>query len=444
MKNRLIKLLACLLVVIFAFSACQAVKIQKNDKEKPIVYASFFPIYDLVRQVAQDTLDVRSFMPTNTDLHTWEPTPRSMKELAKADILFVNGANMERWVDRVKENFPNLKIVSLADKVQLITYKGSASLGDFQYLAKINIKADQTYKFEFGHTHEDVMRVAFIKKDKDYQLNELINIGKKIMEQKGELIPQEHQIDVQPDKVYTLEMGHVSGRIYFKLPTDGEWYVVSDRVTERLLPYTLQTKAGDMLEHEDLITTSTNGEDKVVYDPHSWLSLTNAKRYLNYIYDTLQKAYPENKKNYAKNKFKAVDKLTDIESKYKEKFASLDKKAFLVTHYAWEYLAKEYGLMQYPLQGLISTESPSLKTIRKAIKFCKDEHVDTVFYESNMQPKEALTLAEEIPNGKVQELTSMEFVDSEKTQEIGSYTQIMKSNLEKLYAALSGEKNETD
>lgn len=439
MKNRFIKLIACLLTVIFTLSACQTSETKEVGEKKPIVYASFFPIYDLLRQVAGDTLDVRSFMPTNTDLHTWEPTARSMKELAKADLLFVNGANMERWVESVKENFPKLKVVSLADKVQLITYKGAASIGDFQYLTKINAQSKAVYKFEFGHTHEDVMRVAFIKKDKEYDLKELINKGKKVMAQKGELIPQEREIAVEADKVYTLEMGHVSGRVYFQLPSAGEWYVLSDRVTERLLPYTLQTKAGEKIEHEDLITTSTNGEDKVVYDPHSWLSLANAKRYLNYIYDTLQTAYPENKKLYAKRKFKAIDKLTSIQAQYKEKFLALSDKSFLVTHYAWEYLAKEFGLMQYPLQGLISTESPSLKTIKKAIQFCKDQRVNTVFYESSMQPKEAMALAEEIPNGKVDELTSMEFVDSAKTKEIGSYTTIMESNLKKLYASMRRE-----
>lgn len=438
MKNRLIRMLAVLLAVTFSLGACQAKQDANNGEHKPIVYASFFPIYDLVRQVSGDTLDVRSFMPTNTDLHTWEPTGRNMKELAKADILFVNGANMERWVDSVKHNFPNLKVVSLADKVQLITYKGAASIGDFQYMTEISAKADTTYKFEFGHTHEDIMRVAFIRKDKDYALKEIINIGKKVMEQKGELIPQEQEIAVTPDKVYALEMGHVSGRVYFKLPEDGDWYVLSDRVSERLLPYTLQTKAGEKIEHNDLVTTSTNGHDKVTYDPHSWLSLNNAKRYLNYIYDTLKTTYPDNAKLYGKRKFKAVDRLTDIQAQYKEKFASLDKKAFLVTHYAWEYLAKEYGLMQYPLQGLISTESPSLKTIKKAIKFCRDQEVNTVFYESNMPPKEAQALVQEI-NGKFVDLTSMEFVPSDDQGEIGSYTKIMEANLAKLYAALSGE-----
>lgn len=49
-------------------------------------------------------MDVRSFMPTSATVHDWEPTPKALKELEKADLLIVNGANMERWVGSVKKN----------------------------------------------------------------------------------------------------------------------------------------------------------------------------------------------------------------------------------------------------------------------------------------------------------------------------------------------------
>lgn len=57
--------------------------------------------------------------------------------------------------------------------------------------------------------------------------------------------------------------------------------------------------------------------------------------------------------------------MTDIDAEYKEKFTKLDKtrKNFLTIHYAYAYLARDFDLTQYPLQGLTSLESPSLKTI---------------------------------------------------------------------------------
>ncbi len=430
MLKKILHIVIAFVLIGSIFTACNSNDNNKN--EKPIVYASFFPIYDMVRQVAGDTVQVKSFMPINTDPHMWKPTAKDMKELSNADILFINGANMERWVDQVKHNLPNLKIVNLSEKVNLISYKGSAELGDFQYMTKMDARKNTKYHFQFGHTHEDVMRVCFLKNDNNEKLDKVIDRAKKNMQNKGKLIKQKETIQVEENKVYSLEMGHESGRIFFEFPTDGSWYVVSDRISERLLSYQIMLDETNV-PIEDLVTHSTSNKDKITYDPHSWLSLKNAKIYMNTIYEVLVENYG-NKDYYKKNKFKAVNTLTTMHAKYQNKFNQLKKKEFITTHYAWEYLAQEYNLTQYPLQGLISTESPSLKTIKKAIDYCQLKKINTIFYETNMPPKNASTLAEEI-NGTTMTLNSMEYVkDSEKT---GSYTTIMEENLENIYKSLT-------
>lgn len=90
---------------------------------------------------------------------------------------------------------------------------------------------------------------------------------------------------------------------------------------------------------------SSSGFDKISYDPHSWLSIVNAKKYLNAIQDKLIEKYPENEKIYKKNKLKYVDQLTDIDAEYKEKFKDLDQREFLVIHYAYQYLARDFDLI---------------------------------------------------------------------------------------------------
>lgn len=429
MIKKIFSIFACLSILVCCFTACA--KQETKENQKPIVYASFFPIYDMVRQIAGDTLDVRPFMPINTDPHMWKPTAKDMKELSKADILFVNGANMEHWVEQVKENLPDLKIVNLSEKLELISYKGASDLGDFQYMAKLDVKKGEQYKFSFGHTHEDVMRVCFVRNEENLPFEKLVDKTKKNMQEKGKLIPQKDTIHVEENKVYSLEMGHESGTIYFDFDTDGEWYVASDRISERLLSYNIM-KGNENLDVEDVLTHSTSNKDKITYDPHSWLSLKNAKIYLNTIYDVLVEKY-DNKNLYKKNRFNAVNTLTSMHAKYKDKFNKLDTKEFITTHYAWEYLAQEFSLIQYPLQGLISTESPSLKTIKKAIDYCKLKKINTIFYEAHMPPKNADTLAEEI-DGKVMQLNSMEYV--KESEDVGAYTRIMEENLENIYKSM--------
>lgn len=422
------KVLSLVFLFVILLVGCERKEVEQGGK--PIVYTSFYPIYTMTRNIAKDALDVRYFMPIDKDPHMWEPTPKDLKELKKADIFFVNGANMEKFLPQVKKTFSDLEIVTLSENIELITYKGQAAIGDFAYMAEFNSDPKMKYEIEFGHTHEDLMRVAFLKKN-GMKEEELIKKGKKIMEQKGVLVHQKETIDVEEDKVYSIEMGHESGAIYYKLPEGGDWVFIADRVSEKILPYQILDNTGEKIDLEVHLSGSTSSLDRVTYDPHSWLSLKNAKSYYNTIFETLEKKYPDLKRKLYKNKVDAIEDLTNLEVEYKGKFKDLKNKEFVVTHYAYEYLAREFGLIQYPLQGLVSTETPSLKTIRKAIMFCNAKHINTIFYEANNETKGADTLASEI-GGKTDYLTSMEYIlDDSK-----DYVDIMRENLEKLYNSL--------
>ncbi|MDO4720861.1 MAG: zinc ABC transporter substrate-binding protein [Peptostreptococcaceae bacterium] len=428
------------LVFSLVFALCLAACTGKETENsgKPVVYVSFYPVNDLVRQVAGDTVEVRNFMPLDKTPHLWEPTPKDIKNLAQADLLVVNGANIESWIDQVRESLPELRILTLSDSVELISYKGAAVTGDFQYMCQYEAEKDKEYKIHFSHTHEDTMRIAFIDNSEDLPLKELVERGKAAMEKKGRLTPQRSVIEVEEGRPYNLEMSHEQGEIYFKFPSEGKWIFLSDRISEPLLPYELQDKdTAEKLKVEVLLEGSTSGMDKVTYDPHSWLSLKNSRLFLNAIHDTLVELYPSHSRSYYKKKVKAVDQITDLFVEYEAKFKELDKKEFIVTHYAYEYLAREFGLVQFPLQGLVSTDSPSLKTIRKAIDYSNYKQIKTIFYEYGTDPKAAVALAEEI-GGEAVGLTSMEYKTDQMKEEV-HYQDVMRYNLEKLYESLAKE-----
>ena len=408
----------------------------KSDSQgdKPLIYTSFFPIQNLVEDIAGDSVEVRQFMAPGKDPHLWEPTPKAMKELAKAELLIVNGANMERWLDQVKDALPHLEVLSLSDSVELITYKGAAAEGDFQYLAKLP-EGITELGIEFGHTHEDIMRVCFFNNTENLKDQALINACKRAMEQKGSVVGQRTTTSVADKTVYGIEMGHESGHVDFVLPEAGNWYFVSDRVSEQLLPYDLVDMKNELLKEEVIMNTSSSGLDKITYDPHSWLSLQNAKRYCATIHDELVKRYPDNERSYRKNKLQVVDALTDLGTEYSEKFKNTRIKAFVTAHYAFEYLSQEFGLQQFPLQGLTSMEAPSLKTIRKAVDFCKYHGINTIFYEYGTETKNAQVLASEL-EGQTAPLASMEYASKDSTDMPDGYLGYMKMNLENLYQSM--------
>lgn len=427
------KILALLLsVILLIFSGCHRAPKQKS--EKPIVYASFYPIYNMVETVAGDSVEVCSFMPPDKEAHYWEPTSKDIKKLSEADLLVVNGANMERWLDKIRESLPNLKVLVLSDSVDLITYKGAAAIGDFQYMAQFNLSTDKN-EIEFGHTHEDIMRIAFIDNKENLPYEKLVEKGKKIMQDKGKLIKQKETIDVEDGLVYGIEMGHESGSVNFSVPTEGNWVFISDRLSEENLPYILLDSKGNLLEKEVFLEGNTSQLDKITYDPHSWLSLVNAKKYFNAIQEQLTDLYPDNRNLYRKNKVQAVDEITDLEYEFKTKFKDVRIREFVTTHNAYAYLARDFDLKQFPLQGLTSMEDPSLKTIKTAIDYCNTYGINTIFYEYGGIKYGGEAIAEEI-GGRLEPLASMEFVTAEQKKKGERYIDLMRMNIENLYHSM--------
>ncbi len=420
-----------LFALLLLLTGCSVEEDERSGK--PLVYASFYPVYDIVNSIAEDTVDLRSFMPRDKDPHLWEPTPRDMKRLSEADLLIVNGANMEKWLDQVSQSLPDLRILKLSESIELITYKGAAALGDFQYMVALDLEKDK-YSIEFGHTHEDLMRVTFFKDDDNLSEEELIDKGKEIMEQKAKLVKQKSTIDVKSEEVYGIEMGHESGSVYYKIPEKGRWIFYSDRVSEQILSYELLDPRGNILERDVLRESSTSSLDSITYDPHSWLSLVNGKKYARDIENELSDLYPNHERKYAKNRLETIEAMTDLEYEYKGKFKDLSTRNFVVTHYAYEYLARDFELKQFPLQELTSMESPSLNTIKRALDFCEFHSIDTIFYEKGMDKKNADSIAYDL-GGKSVPLTSMEYVTFEEDDE-SKYIDIMRTNLENIYESL--------
>ncbi len=79
------------------------------------VVATTSIVGDVVAQVGEDRVALTVLMPLGTDPHTFEPTPRDVVTLARARLVFTNGAGLEENLARVLET-PELrnKVVDLS------------------------------------------------------------------------------------------------------------------------------------------------------------------------------------------------------------------------------------------------------------------------------------------------------------------------------------------
>ncbi|MDO5047208.1 MAG: zinc ABC transporter substrate-binding protein [Anaerococcus sp.] len=99
--------------------------VEEVSEEKPLVYASFFPIYNLTKQIGKDKVEVKSFANLTSESHGFEPSAKQMADLSEASLIFINGAGMEEWVDAVDSSI-DIEIVDTSKDLDLIDASGQA------------------------------------------------------------------------------------------------------------------------------------------------------------------------------------------------------------------------------------------------------------------------------------------------------------------------------
>ena len=74
--------------------------------DKPLVVASFYPLYEFAKQVAGIHAEVVSLVPVGIEPHDWEPAPQDVIRVQHAKLFVYNGAGLEAWVEK---SIPDMK-----------------------------------------------------------------------------------------------------------------------------------------------------------------------------------------------------------------------------------------------------------------------------------------------------------------------------------------------
>ncbi len=77
----------------------------------PAVLAAESFLADIAQNVAGDRLQVMSLIPIGVDPHGFQPTPADVKKVADSQVLIVNGAGFEEFLDELLQNAGGERIV---------------------------------------------------------------------------------------------------------------------------------------------------------------------------------------------------------------------------------------------------------------------------------------------------------------------------------------------
>jgi ABC-type Zn uptake system ZnuABC Zn-binding protein ZnuA len=118
-----IRLLASFLGVLL----CMAVALPGARAEPLKVAATIFPLCDIARQVAGPVADVVLVLPPGASPHTFEPTPRSVRALGGARVLFVVGHGLDDWAVRLARGAGVPRLVQVDRGIRLRQESGEAT-----------------------------------------------------------------------------------------------------------------------------------------------------------------------------------------------------------------------------------------------------------------------------------------------------------------------------
>ena len=101
-------LLFLLLIIMNIVSGCGGQ--QSADKSKLQVAASFYPMAEFVQAVGGDKVQVTTLVPDGAEPHDWEPSPKDLTRLGRAQVFVYNGM-VEPWAQQALDALSERKIM---------------------------------------------------------------------------------------------------------------------------------------------------------------------------------------------------------------------------------------------------------------------------------------------------------------------------------------------
>lgn len=245
----------------------------------------------------------------------------------------------------------------------------------------------------------------------------------------------------EPSQKELIEIADSDLFIYIGLGLEGfvnkiERVLENEKVT--LLP------AGESLpledEHEEETHHDDHGKEDHHHhgsiDPHVWLDPIYSIDLAKSIKNQLIKLMPEHEKEFEANYDQLEKELLSLHKKFETNLKESKHQEFIVSHAAYGYWEKRYGIKQISISGLSTSSEPSQKELKNIIDLSKKLEIKYIFFEQNVSSERTKIVQREI---RAQPLTlhNLSVLTNDDLKKGRTYFSIMEDNLEALKKGLN-------
>lgn len=217
-----------------------------------------------------------------------------------------------------------------------------------------------------------------------------------------------HTYEPKPEQMRALS----GSQLFFTIGTEyeGAWlprlrevnpemtFVDSAEGIERIM----ETVSDTHDENEDQLDEVGDHDDDDEHadglDPHVWLSPRNGRLIAANIYSALVAASPADEALFTANYEALIAEIEDLDQRISETLSGVTQRKFMIYHPAWGYFARDYDLIQLPIQ--IGGTDPSPSELAALIDQAREENIRVIFVQPAFSAANAQAVAAEI-NGEV-------------------------------------------
>jgi ABC-type Zn uptake system ZnuABC Zn-binding protein ZnuA len=111
MKRGQYFIIASIVICTLALAGCGTTPEEAGSAPAANILAVESFLADIAQNVAGERVTVESLIPAGLEPHTFEPTPQDLAHITNSQVLIVNGAGLEEWLQEVLDNAGGERLV---------------------------------------------------------------------------------------------------------------------------------------------------------------------------------------------------------------------------------------------------------------------------------------------------------------------------------------------
>ncbi len=385
-------------------AACQPAPALSKGALKVLAVETF--LADIAQNVAGDREQVGALIPLGVDPHAFEPTPQDVAKIADSQVLIINGAGFEAWLQKVLANTgkQNQLIEASAGLQSRAAREGEAAVMSDADLADAicTAAAGSAQAVTAGATSAGAPALAAqaglftlaLSKQSDGTYGGFLLYS---TEEGGQF-----QVASGVGSIAVLKAdggGAVAFDQTLSLACSNRAVRRADIVRLDAGGHYVLALSGFAEPSAGLLVGPAGGQHHDQGDPHFWLDPNNAIQYVENIRDGLSQADPAGAAVYAKNAEAYIAQLKELDAWIVAQLKDIppERRLMVTNHESFGYFADRYGFrIVGTIVPSVSTEaSPSAQQLTRLVDRVKAAKATAIFLETGANPQLAEQLAQE-------------------------------------------------